>query len=197
MKIFVFSILNKLRSNFKILRGKRELVTDHHKDQKQIHHSFKIGNYSEILIENKDARIIVAQDVEFRRFCNIYLLGSANLIIGKKVFFNNYCSINCLGSIEIGDNSIFGEGVKMYDHNHDYEFNETGKLVVERNRFNVGSIKIGANCWIGSNVTILSNVEIGDNVIIGANTLVYKSIPSNTIVKSKSEMLLNSRNAND
>ncbi len=44
----------------------------------------------------------------------------AQLIIGDNVFMNNYCSINCLDEIEIGENTLFGEGVKLYDHNHQH-----------------------------------------------------------------------------
>ena len=92
-----------------------------------------------------------------------------------------------MGSITIGKNTLFGEGVKLYDHNHKYHFNELKELKISRDEYKIGDITIGANCWIGSNVTILNNVEIGDNVIIGANNLIYKSIPSNTIVKAKFE----------
>ena len=59
----------------------------------------------------------------------------------------------------------FGEGVKMYDHNHKHEFRESG-LCAFPTDFKIGQIKIGRNCWVASNVTILSNVTIGDNVIV-------------------------------
>ena len=103
------------------------------------------------------------------------------LAIGDNVFFNNHCSVTCFGKIEIGDNTFFGEGVKMYDHNHKHEFRENG-LYAFPTEFKIGQIKIGKNCWVASNVTILNNVTIGDSVIVGAGCLVYKTVPSNTIV---------------
>ncbi|HSZ32582.1 MAG TPA: acyltransferase [Puia sp.] len=143
-----------------------------------------------IVIKENFAKLNIYRGTEFRNFCSIYLHEHASLTINSNVFFNNYCSINCLGNIEIGTNTIFGENVKLYDHNHHHQFGENGQLEVKRLDFRIGSIKIGENCWIGSNVTILNNVEIGDNVIIGANCLIYKSVPSNTIVKLKSEYVM-------
>jgi acetyltransferase-like isoleucine patch superfamily enzyme len=108
------------------------------------------------------------------------------MTIGKDNFFNNNCSLNCLGRITIGDNNLFGESVKLYDHNH--IFNQKDILVVNQG-FKRGEIKIGNNCWIGSNCTILNNVTIGDNVVVGANCLIHTSIPSNTIVRSAAKTL--------
>lgn len=133
--------------------------------------------------------IEIKKNVLFRSFCNIMIYANAKLILNDNIFFNNYCSINCLGEIVIGENTIFGEGVKIYDHNHSYSFQENA-LIVERNDFKIGIVHIGKNCWIGSNVTILANVIIGDNVIVGANNLIYKSLPSNVIVKAKHELII-------
>jgi acetyltransferase-like isoleucine patch superfamily enzyme len=133
--------------------------------------------------------IRIDKDVHFRKFCNVIVAGVGQLYIGNKVFFNNYCSVNCLGKIEIGENTLFGEGVKIYDHNHLYSLN-SNVLDVNRDEFSIGFVSIGKNCWIGSNVVILKNVIIGDNVIIGANNLIYKSIPSNVIVKQKSDFVI-------
>jgi acetyltransferase-like isoleucine patch superfamily enzyme len=124
--------------------------------------------------------------VHIKKHCHILLFDGAELTIDTNVFINNYCSINCLEKIHIGENTMFGEGVKIYDHNHAHSY-INGKLTIEKANFNTAPIIIGANCWIGSNVTILKGVTIGDNAIIGANNLIYQSIPANTIVKAKSE----------
>ncbi len=144
-----------------------------------VHESFAMGEYRNLQVE-ESAKISIAESVLFREFCNILVHGKAGLTIERGVFFNNYCSINCLENIEIGEDTIFGEGVKLYDHNHKYS---TDPLRVEKGEFTTAPIRIGKNCWIGSNVTILKGVTIGDNTIIGANCLVVKSIPANMIVK--------------
>ena len=42
----------------------------------------------------------------------------AVISIGDRCFFNNDCSITARESISIGNDCLFGEGVKIYDHNH-------------------------------------------------------------------------------
>jgi acetyltransferase-like isoleucine patch superfamily enzyme len=133
-------------------------------------------------------RFAFGRNLSFYRNFYISLEDKGKLKIGKYCFFNNDCSINCLGNVTIGDGCLFGENVKLYDCNHIYK--EKTKPIVEQG-FNIGEIKIGNNCWIGSNVVILKNVIIGNNVVVGANCTIYKSIPSNTIIKSKEEYIEN------
>lgn len=148
----------------------------------QIAPDFLIGKYININVPVFNATITINENVIFKEFCNILVFPNAKLIIGKNVFFNNYCSLNCLHEISIGNNTLFGEGVKIYDHNHLYEKDPVIKVSADQYTF--GAVSIGSNCWIGSNVTILKGVTIGNSVIIGANSLIYKSVPSNTIIKS-------------
>ena len=145
----------------------------------KVHASFTMGQYRNLQIQPA-AKVNIAESVLFREFCNILVNDKASLLIRKGVFFNNYCSINCLDHIEIGEDTIFGEGGKLYDHNHKYAVDP---FRVEKGEFTTAPIRIGKNCWIGSNVTILKGVTIGDNVIIGAGCLIVKSIPSNSLVK--------------
>ncbi|MGY4384240.1 acetyltransferase-like isoleucine patch superfamily enzyme [Pedobacter sp. UYP24] len=149
---------------------------------------FRIGLYPSITVSNKST-VVISSNVEMRRYCNVIVEENAQLIIEENVFLNNYCSINCHDRIRIGSNTIIGEGVKFYDHNHKYTLNPS--LDIFKDQFTKAEINIGSNCWIGSNVIILKGVIIGDNVIVGANCLIFKSIASNSIVRSKSELLIN------
>ena len=169
-------------SIWRIVFKKRHLIYRYPQNA-TIHPSVHLGKYTEIEINASTANLTLNEGVCFRKYCHLFLDKEGHLEISKNVFFNNYCSISCLGKIEIGENTLIGEGVKLYDHNHKYGIVNDG-LLVERNEFKIGTIKIGKNCWIGSNVTILNNVVIGDNVVIGAGCLIYKSIPSNSIVKA-------------
>ena len=105
--------------------------------------------------------------------------------MGSHIFFNNYCSLNALNEIEIGNDCIFGENVKIYDHNHKFNndklFRESG--------YSIGKVKIGNNCWIGSNVTILKNSEIGDNCVIAAGSIINEKIESNTLVSMDRKLI--------
>lgn len=153
-----------------------------------IHPNFSPKDASVFKGENNQiGNIAIAENVLFREYCNILVFPNAALFIGKRVFFNNYCSINCLDKIEIGDDTIFGEGVRLYDHNHLIEKGET--LFVEKEKYTKSPIKIGRNCWIGSNVVILKGVTIGDNSIIGAGCVIHKSVPPNTIMKNHQNLI--------
>lgn len=138
-------------------------------------------------------RVKVGDNFSARRNFSLMLGGSAEIVIGDDTFFNNNCSISCHGSISIGSDCLFGENVKMYDHNHKFD----GDKLFRLQGFNDGQIIIGNNVWIGSNVTILNNVTIGDNVVVGANCLVYRDIESNSVVKHKEDLTVNPLKVND
>lgn len=124
----------------------------------------------------------------FRKSFNLLIDKTGRVIIGSNCFFNNNCSINAMQSVQIGAGSIFGENVKIYDHNHIY----TDKNIpIKEQGYTSAPILIGKHCWIASNVIILKGVKIGDNCVIGAGCLIYKDIPDNTIVKCNVKNELN------
>ena len=125
-------------------------------------------------------KILISKNVTFRKSFSIAIENDGKIQIGKNCFFNNYCSINSMASIKIGDNCIFGENVKIYDHNH--RFNQKDKLIKNQG-YSIAPIEIGKNCWIGSNVIILKGVKIGDNSVIGAGSIVKENIENNMIFK--------------
>lgn len=65
--------------------------------------------------------------------------------IGNNVFFNNYCSLNAIERIIIGDGTIFGENVKVYDHNHCYQ---DPNVPIKEQGFTSAPVNIGKHCWI-------------------------------------------------
>jgi acetyltransferase-like isoleucine patch superfamily enzyme len=148
--------------------------------------SFARGKLFGLYFDASASRVTIGSAVHFRDNCQVRSGMDGMLTIGNRVFFNNHCSITCFHSIVIGDDCQFGEGVKFYDHNHQYR--ATG-IPINQQGYSIGSIKIGNNCWMGSNVVVLKNVEIGDNVVIGAGCIVHKSIPSNTVVINKNEQI--------
>lgn len=154
-------------------------------DQIHVHKSFTIGKYRKIYI-SEQATVEVQENVSMREFCNIVVEKDAVLRISSNVFLNNHCSISCMNRIEIGADTLIGEGVKIYDHNHRYITEPS--FEVFKDRFVSSPVIIGKNCWIGSNVTVLKGVTIGDNVIIGAGCLIHRSVPANHIVKFSSQL---------
>lgn len=115
-------------------------------------------------------------------------MGGGKIYIGRHVFFNRGCSLTSLGaSITIGDRTVFGEGVKIYDHNHCYK--DVTRTIKEQG-FTYAPVKIGSDCWIASNVVILKGVTIGDHAVIGAGCIIYKDVPANTLVVNKQELVM-------
>ena len=151
------------------------------KGSKFITYGIYINDFTQINMDRDRSYLLTGSNVMFNRFCSI-TIWEGSFIIGTNVSFNNYCSVNCMERIEIGDDTWLGEGVRLYDHNHQYK---AAGVPFTRQGMTTGPIKIGHNCWIGSNTVILQNVTIGDNCVIGANNLIYKSIPPNTIIKAR------------
>lgn len=134
-------------------------------------------------------KLRISKLAKFRGKFYLFKEKNGRINIGN-VFFNRNCSINIHSSIDIGDNTIFGENVKIYDHNH---VHDDLNVPISKQGFISKGVVIGCNCWIGSNVVILKGVNIGDNCIIGANCLIYHDIPENSIVKCKSELIIQKR----
>lgn len=150
--------------------------------------SFKLGKGTTWIIHPKRTSFSIGKDTDFRNNINFVVGKSASLVIEQGVFMNNNCSINCLEAITIGEGTLFGEGVRIYDHNHKYQRKE--KLIVDHKLFTTSPVKIGANCWLGSNVIVLQGVTIGANTIIGAGCVIHKDIPENSIIINKQEFII-------
>ncbi|HEM5148417.1 TPA: exopolysaccharide biosynthesis protein [Streptococcus suis] len=134
------------------------------------------------------AHIQIDGRLTFRNFATVEVVHQANLIVGKRVFFNSNAVLRCHHRIEIGDDTMFGDGVKLYDFDHKFS-----NYHVEKLAFKSAPIRIGKNCWIGANSVILKGVTIGDNTIIGAGCTISKDIPANSIVTTKNQFTIRNR----
>ena len=120
----------------------------------------------------------IGANLKFDKYAQIAVIPDANLNIGSNVGIGMHNVIICRKKISIGDNTILGQDVKIYDHNHKFDF-ETG---VSRLCYDEADVQIGCNCWIGAGAIILKGVHIGDNTIVAAVSVVTKDIPSKSIV---------------
>lgn len=147
------------------------------KVRKRIKSIFKIIGWK--IMYQKDFSI--GTGTVFYPLNHIIIEKNGKIKIGKNCFFNRNCSLNSLDEINIGNDCIFGESVKIYDHNH--LFKETNTLI-RKQKFETKKVTIGNNCWIGSNVIILPGVSIGNNVVVAAGSIVTKSIEDNCVFKN-------------
>ncbi len=152
-----------------------------------IHQSFKTGsdNYFDL---SPTALFNIAENVTINQFNYITVKSNAKLNIGKNTYITR-ATISCLGEISIGENCILGEGMKIFDHNHQHTKNP---FSVSKTEFNIGKVKMGNNVWTGANVIILKDVTIGNNVILGAGCVIYKDVPDNSIIINKQDHQINS-----
>lgn len=75
--------------------------------------------------------------------------------------------------IEIGDNCLIGDSVKIWTHDYGIDY------------FGIGSVVIGDNVRVGSEASIFSS-RIGDNVEINFRAFLYnQDIPNNEIVRGQ------------
>lgn len=132
------------------------------------------------------SKLKIGKNTTWRRGFSVMKTSEAIINIGNDCFFNNDCSINSNCLVKIGEGTLFGENVKIYDHNH--RFNQ--HIEIKQQGFSNGSIIIGKNCWIGSNVTILKDTVIGDNSVIGAGSVISGNIPENSIVKTERSLTI-------
>lgn len=124
-----------------------------------------------------------------KSFC---LLKHSSLIAGKHsmisigdnvtIGIGNF--INIHDGLEIGNNVLLGQDVKIYDHDHDIK-NYTIEGMKWRNNFSSSPVTVGNNVWIGSNVIILRGTKIGDNCVIAAGSILKGIYPPNSIVIQK------------
>lgn len=149
---------------------------------------FSIWYHSKALLKRVYFKLVYGKKLKlglkttWRRNFSVLIEKNAHIEIGKGCFFNNDCSLVAMDNIKIGEGTLFGENVKIYDHNH--KFNRI-EVPIKEQGYSVKSVTIGKHCWIGSNVVILKGVHIGNNCVIGAGCVVSYSVPSNTIVKMK------------
>lgn len=148
---------------------------------------FKLGNNNYYDISSK-AEIKIEENVIINESNYLTIKSTGKFSVGKNTYITR-ATISCLGEISIGENCILGEGMKLFDHNHQYT---KEPFTVSKTDFNIGFIRMGNNVWTGANVVILKDVTIGDNVIIGAGCVIHKDVPANSIIISKQEQIIKS-----
>ena len=131
------------------------------------------------------SHFLIGRGTTFRRSFSAYIEGNAIINIGRNCFFNHYCSINALEQVVIGEGCIFGENVKIYDHNHKFA---DDNVSIKDQGFSIAPVTIGDHCWVGSNTVILKGCSIGANCVIGAGCIISGAIPDNSIVSMNRDL---------
>ena len=146
-----------------------------------IKHKMFVRVFSGVQLNIKtNASVNFGNGVMIGRNSLITVRENAIFTMGEMSSFNADCKIACQQRITIGDNTIFGPNVLVYDHDHIFDSNG-----VKRNEFTTKPITIGHDCWVGAGTVILKGSTIGDRCIIGAGSIIKGDIPSGTILIQK------------
>ncbi|MBO4864816.1 MAG: acyltransferase [Eubacterium sp.] len=129
----------------------------------------------------RTADVYIGNGVKLDKNCTVVCVKQAKLVFGEKTGIGPGCRVICRKHIEIGDNTMFGPNVFLYDHDHRIDENNN----VLRSEFTTDEIVIGKNCWIGANTIILKGTKIGDNCIIGAGCIIKGTINTGSKVIQK------------
>lgn len=100
--------------------------------------------------------------------------------IGNHVGLSN-CALYATKYIEIGEETLIGGGVKIYDtnfHSTNWRFRNTPE---DKAHTASASVIIGKHCFIGAGTIILKGVQVGNNSIVAAGSVVTHSIPENEV----------------
>lgn len=101
------------------------------------------------------------------------------LEVSNNVGFSPNCYVQVRGSVKIGNNVIFGSGVKIFSETHNH--NDIERFINEQGETRKGII-IEDGVWFRSDSPILDGVTIGKNSIVAAKSLVNKDVPPYSIV---------------
>lgn len=147
---------------------------------KLLYYKFKYGK-----------RLRLGRKIRFRKGFRLYMDKNAKVEIGNNVFFNKNCTVDAFFGVTIKDNNLFGENVKIYDHNHIFY----DKNLERRSNFTGERIIVGNNNWFGTNSMVLSGSTIGNNNVIGAGIIVKPkmNLENDNIIKLKSEIYKNEK----
>lgn len=147
-----------------------------------------------ILTIAKGASIKLGSDVYIKRDTEIDARPGSRITIGNNVFMNRRCILVAMEEISIGDHSLFGVDVVVYDNNHKFDDPDPERLIQDQG-VDTKAVRIGSNCWIGSGAFIGAGGGVGNNSIVAAHTVLVKQVPQNSIVRSRHELLIKSRRA--
>ena len=152
----------------------------------------KVGKWLRIyrnveIRRRKNGNVQIGSNVKIDRNAVLSVSGGSNLQIGDHVCVGCNNMIMCHEHIVIGNGTIMGPNVLIYDHDHC--FDRTG---VEKRKYVTSPVHIGENCWIGAGTIILRGTVIGNNCVVGAGATLKGTYPDGSIIVQKRNTVVRS-----
>lgn len=138
----------------------------------------------------KGCSVSISKGVKVDQHAVIAVQKKGSLMIGKNVGIGPFNYIVCHKMISIGEGTILGPGVYIYDHDHIFD-EKTG---VDPHNYKCDNVIIGKNCWIGANTIILKGTIIGDNCLVAAGSVLKGNYPRGSkIIQKRNINIANER----
>lgn len=104
----------------------------------------------------------------------------AKINIGDNVGISG-ATIYARKGISIGDNTLIGGNVKIFDNDfHPIEIEARNKD--DKDAIRTREVIIGKDCFIGCNTIILKGTQIGDGSVVGAGSVVCGDFSSGVVI---------------
>jgi acetyltransferase-like isoleucine patch superfamily enzyme len=142
-----------------------------------------------IISRRPRGKIILGEHVSLNHNSCISVTWDALLSIGSFSSIGDNNVIVAKEKITIGNNTMFGPNVCIYDHDH--IFNAPG--IIQDLGYKTKPVIIEDNVWLGAGVIVLKGVRIGTGSVIAAGTIITKDIPSNSLVYNKRDLIIKER----
>lgn len=126
----------------------------------------------------RGARLVVAEGgvlelgrgVYIDECCRLQVSTGAHMSLGEGCYLNTNCRVVAVEDVRIGDRTMFGPNVCVFDHDHVFDADGVhGELVS-------ASISIGLRCWLGANALVTKGVAIADRICVGGGVVVTRSL---------------------
>ena len=145
------------------------------------------------LMTDQGNSLVIERGCEFRNTGNIHFgrmvsiganclfdASEGEIYCGDASAFNAGLHVNASkgGTIRIGQDCLFGPGVKIFTANH--RFDQIDIPIRQQGNY-IANVEIGNNCWIGANAVLTAGIKLGDGVVIGAGAVVTSDIPAYTL----------------
>lgn len=104
----------------------------------------------------------------------------AKIEIGNNVGISG-ATIYSRKGISIGDNTLIGGNVKIFDNDF-HPIEVEARNIDDKDAIGTREVIIGKDCFIGCNALILKGTKIGDGSVVGAGSVVCGEFPSCVVI---------------
>lgn len=122
------------------------------------------------VVLGKGASLSFGTGVYLSPGCFLQVGDGASLVLMDGVYMNEGCRVVANESISIGEGTLFGPNVQIYDHEHRFD---RGGVRPELYR---EPVIIGKHCWLCANVVVTRGCTVANHSLVSANSVVTRNL---------------------